>query len=239
MGIDGVHDGGITELHPVFSVAVHLIDQDVYTATGKTEHWEFFIRNQGDEGNCSAAIHTLEPEQVNTRDYYISLPWPNDYGQPSPEGVSVSVSATPWVSGAAYNGPQASPGTGTYLHFLAPPYSSGDEVPFFGLDGEATLQYTDATSARTSQQRAVPRNVPAKAGLSAREKSARASEKVEAEENYDAEDFPWLKMISDTKDPADKGPLAEIFCAEACRQDSRRTSTGDPRDIEGGDRRSS
>lgn len=43
---DGGHDGGHAELHPIYAIFVHVKD------TLNTEHWAFFVRNWGNEGNC-------------------------------------------------------------------------------------------------------------------------------------------------------------------------------------------
>jgi hypothetical protein len=207
-GIDGVHHGGITELHPLFSIAIHLIEQDVITSNGTTENWVFFIRNQGNEGNCSSMEHTLEPEDGG-RDYYISLPWPRDIGSASnpqgPVSVSAAITATPWVVGASVGEAQMSPGAATYLHFVAPPYS-GDQAPFFGFDGEVTLQYAYPNGA-TSQ--IVRRDEPEKAKAPSHETHASTSAKPE--QSLDAEDFPWEKIISAAKDPAVKIHLQKFF----------------------------
>ena len=197
MGIDGVHSGGISELHPVFSMALHLPGDE--SSPGElTEHWAFFIRNQGDEGNCSALIHTLEPEEEGARDYYISLPWPK--GASSLR--SISGSGTPWAISGAGAGQlgqtQVSPGVATQLHFLSPAYS-GNEAPPFGFDGEVTLHYAyPPGKAPEKAQRDDP---------TAREVAAAstpASTPAEAQNNRDVEDFPWQAIIAEVADPAVK-----------------------------------
>lgn len=215
MGIDGAHSGGIAELHPVFSLAIHQIFRDEFSTTGKTEHWAFFIRNQGDEGNCSDQMHSLEPEQYGTRDYYISLPWPSDPGKPAYNHVSTAdgantIKATPWVSGSSVEGLESTSGVGTYLHFLSPPYSAPAQVPFFGYDGEITLTYTFVGAADMPRD---PKSAPRAQGV--KEDSARppdhkdddketssAHDRAEEKKSNDAEDFPWQKLIDTSTDTA-------------------------------------
>jgi len=197
MGIDGVHTDGISELHPVFSMAIH-IPPDETTPTGKKEHWAFFIRNHGDEGNCSAQSHTLEPENYGARDYYISLPWPSEKGKPRFESVSnPSIKATPWVDGASVQKTQSAPGVGTYLHFLSPSYSAPDPVPFFGFDGEVTLEYKYAKS---DAQKTDHGDAPARPDAGKDTNSAPQRDKNA--ETFDAEDFPRDRIIAASKDPA-------------------------------------
>jgi hypothetical protein len=197
MGVDGVHFGGIAEIHPVFSIAVHLPgDQD--TATGKSEHWAFFIRNQGDEGNCSSQVHTLEPENSG-RDYFISLPWPSGASTLQ----SVSGSALPWGIGGAQTGQlaqtQSSPGVGTYLHFLSPSYS-GDVAPSFGFDGEVTLHYTYPAGHQPKSAAPAATSAPASSGATS-----------SAAGGGDAEDFPWPKVMASSNDPAVKTHLQKFL----------------------------
>ena len=206
LGVDGVHDKGISELHPVFSLAAHL-PGDVATSTELTEHRAFFIRNQGNEGSCSAQIHTLEPQEQGGRDYYISLPWPPSVlSTPSPVSVTASIQATPWVSGATVGQTQSAPGVGTYLHFLAPPYSSG-EVPFFGFDGEVTLHYTYPSAGH--HQQIVHHDEPATP--KALEHATHAATSIKPEENFDLEDFPIEKIVSAIADPALKAHVEKYF----------------------------
>jgi hypothetical protein len=212
MGIDGVHSHGISELHPVFSMAIH-VPPDDYTSTGKTEHWEYFIRNQGDEGNCAAQTHTLEPEIYGSRDYYISLPWPSETGKPVFESVSTPrdhpIKATPWVSGASVEKVLFTPGLGTFLHFLSPPYSTPSPVPFFGFIGDVDLEY----------QYAMPDTSPnvGKAQISKKEPGASPKREKESE-TYDAEDFPVKKIIAASTDPATTKHLTKYFASKTTHE---------------------
>jgi hypothetical protein len=218
LGIDGVHDGGISELHPVFSIAVHL-PGDVGTSTGVTEHWQIFIRNQGDEGDCSNQIHTFEPEQLNGRDYYISLPWPSaGLSTPSPASVVATVHATPWVSGATVGRTQAAPGLGVYLNFKSPPYAAGGQVPFFGFDGDVTLQYTYPTPV---DHRAVARETHA------------STNRTASNDNDEVEEFPWEKVVEGVKDPAVKAHLLKYFSQKPAvvAHDQARPSIAEASDV--------
>jgi len=209
LGIDVVHYGGISELHPVFSMALHI---EGCTTIPNSEIWEFFIRNQGDKGTCACASPTLEPEQPGGRDYYITLPWPNNNGH-----VPTSVSLTripgtpgwevwPWVSGATFGGVSSTPGVGTYLDFKAPAYSSTEEVPFFGFDGYILLTYTypDGYQSQLGQCTA-----PAK--VSAHADKPHASKGAKPRQGNDAEDFPVDKILSSQLDPAVNAHLKKYF----------------------------
>jgi hypothetical protein len=210
MGIDGVHDNGISELHPAFSMAFHLLDRDVSTPTGKTEQWAFYIRNQGDEGNCSDQMHTLEPETYGTRDYYISLPWPSDSGKPAYESVTASIQAIPWVSGSSIEQTLETPGTGTYLHFLSPNYTAPAQVPFFGYDGVVTLQYSYEKSDKKSE----PKDTHV-AQVAVHEISSPPASETQSN---DAEDFPWKKIMVSSPDPAIDVHLKKYFEETAATQ---------------------
>lgn len=227
MGIDGAHAGGLSELHPLFSVAIHQTGRDEVTADGKSEHWSFFIRNQGNEGNCSNQTHSLEPYKPGTRDYYITLPWPlSAPGKPVYDHVSTAsggntISATPWVSGSSMEPLQSTPGVATYLHFLSPPYTLPDEVPFFGYDGEITLQYTfagatdrpahatDAPAGKASDRK--DKDASTAHAASTQDSKADASDREEKAVSNDSEDFPWRKVIAASGDTAVTTHLKKYF----------------------------
>lgn len=66
LGLDAVHET-FSELHPVYAMAVHtqrnVPDDDV---------WQIFVRNWGNEGECSQDMHYLDlPENT----YRLVLPW--------------------------------------------------------------------------------------------------------------------------------------------------------------------
>lgn len=64
-GVDGVHDSH-SEIHPVMALAVRT------NVAGKTETWEVFVRNWGDEGMCGQEDQPLElPHDT----LYLRLPW--------------------------------------------------------------------------------------------------------------------------------------------------------------------
>jgi hypothetical protein len=130
VGIDGVH-GGYTEIHPVLAMAV-LIGEKT-NSDGVDETWAFFIRNQGDEGECSENEHLWNGL---AGDYALQVQWPSDATKVSLTGASDDV-WTSWKSGVS--GPtieQQAPWT--YVEFHLPsPTSSSD-----GIDGTFTLHYT-------------------------------------------------------------------------------------------------
>jgi hypothetical protein len=72
IGIDGVHNGGYTESHPVFAMAIQLSQSESDTAID--ESWVYFIRNVGNEGECSHMEHYW-PGLAGA--YYMPFPWPS------------------------------------------------------------------------------------------------------------------------------------------------------------------
>jgi hypothetical protein len=149
LGLDGVHSG-YTELHPVYSMAIHLLpdSQPQKDANGWyhiIEHWAFFLRNYGNEGNCSSTGHHWEATFKDSSGrglYYIQLPWPQTHGEPpTPTGANVSVGKGTfvwgWEHGVSYK-VEADPGYWTYLQFSLPNSSYGS----VGADGEIYLDYT-------------------------------------------------------------------------------------------------
>jgi hypothetical protein len=200
MGVDGAHDPGISELHPVLSMAVHVMPDDDVDPQHKSEHWAFFIRNQGDEGNCSNGPHTLEPEE-GTQDYYITLPWPKD--ATALKSATYSGSTTPWVSGVTISKTQSEPGVGSYLHFQSPPSSNPDQAQFFGVDGEVTLEYE--YPANRAPKKAQHDDSSGAADHTAKKDDAKAVE------TGDAEEFPAHKLIDSATDPAVKAHMQRFF----------------------------
>ncbi|MGO8795087.1 MAG: FG-GAP repeat domain-containing protein [Candidatus Sulfotelmatobacter sp.] len=63
-GVDCEHDGCKSEIHPVFTVALHVLDSP------DNDTWAMFLRNTGDEGYCSSQIET-----ANFTTYTFRLPW--------------------------------------------------------------------------------------------------------------------------------------------------------------------
>ncbi|HYV98735.1 MAG TPA: hypothetical protein VE967_14865 [Gemmatimonadaceae bacterium] len=75
VGLDCQH-GCKTEIHPVFAMAM-LVDE---TTTGNQtdQTWAVFVRDVGDEGSCSSAMHRFSmPEGA----FHFALPWPRNVTQ--------------------------------------------------------------------------------------------------------------------------------------------------------------
>lgn len=146
-GIDGVHNGGYSESHPVYAMAV-------LTATNQSgdsldQTWDFFIRNYGNEGMCSEQIHYWDGESGV---YYIEFPWPMDQlGHRATDVSEGEAQAWFWSpSGVAITAPtpeldkdQDPKPTRSYLQVPLPSNS--------GLSGEVTLHYSISPGFRTSQ----------------------------------------------------------------------------------------
>lgn len=150
IGMDGVH-GGYTESHPVFAIAVRTDANQV--RDGVDENWVFFLRNFGNEGECSGNIHGW-PSARGDNVYYIQLPW---WGG----ATDVKVSGTPqwwaWQEGQTHGSIVRSAEPGWTLIKIRFP-SNGQN----GVDGQFTLHYTvpairNAERAAAEQSRRRPR----------------------------------------------------------------------------------
>lgn len=131
IGIDGVH-GGYTEMHPVFAIAVKIGQNPV--TDGEDQHWAFFVRNFGNEGECSQNTHYWQTDHTQNGElvYYIQLPWPEG-------ATNVKVVEN---QGWAWQGGSAS-WIGEYEQGLTVmkavfPNNGGQN----GMDGDFTLHYS-------------------------------------------------------------------------------------------------
>lgn len=98
IGLDGVH-GANTELHPLYAIAVRL-EQAQQQPGVVREKWAFFLRNFGDEGNCSEDIWGWDGTE-----FFIPLEWPEGatgdvshdstvtrwQANPAPENIPVDI----------------------------------------------------------------------------------------------------------------------------------------------------
>jgi hypothetical protein len=133
-GIDGVH-GGWSESHPVFSMAIQ-VGNTVLPDGRVEEHWVFFLRNWGNEGQCSHDQHYLDPAPDGH--YYIQVPWAQ--GAVGFELVSggTIIKGTPGVGPISF---EQSPNEWVYLKASLP---AGTSEP--RIDGEFVLRWTPAPS---------------------------------------------------------------------------------------------
>ncbi len=139
-GVDGVH-GGWSESHPVFSIAIRLAR--TRAADGRTEErWAFFLRNWGNEGQCSHDQHYWDA--ANGRDYFVQLPWLK-----GAQSVDVAFEKTTIKSSFTPTTPVAfeqDPGQWFYLRTALPPGESEPRV-----HGEIVLRWSNApANAETS-----------------------------------------------------------------------------------------
>ncbi len=74
LGVDGVHHGGWTEIHPVLALAI-LTNEQITSKTKTTEKvqwtWQYFIRNSGNEGGCGSQEFTWNGSRGS---WYLTLP---------------------------------------------------------------------------------------------------------------------------------------------------------------------
>jgi hypothetical protein len=143
IGIDGVHGDGHTELHPVFALAIQTSATD--GDTSRDETWAFFVRNFGNEGNCSENLHFWEGLSGK---YYVQLPNPPQWS----DVTNVTLSAPDAWLWAGSN-EQGSPKGGAsvtvtkddvaaYLEVGLPAaVESGSNQGGWGINGEVTIHY--------------------------------------------------------------------------------------------------
>lgn len=132
VGIDGVH-GGYTEMHPVFAIALKL-GSNPTTDGGEDQHWAFFVRNFGNEGECSQNTHYWGTShfQSGAAVYYVQLPWPDGATQVK----VIENQEWAWQSGSASWIGEYEQGL-TVLKAVFP--NNGGQN---GMDGDFTLHYT-------------------------------------------------------------------------------------------------
>ena len=142
IGVDGVHDGGYTESHPVFSIALNTNETPVKDGVQQT--WVFFLRNFGNEGGCSEGIHTW-PSSLNNDEYFVQLPWPDGAKDARVVGKS---EWWKWqdqdTSGSIVT--SADPGW-TLIKVKLPPNGQ------FGIDGQFTIEYSFAPDHKSESRK--------------------------------------------------------------------------------------
>ena len=84
LGLDGEHDFH-TELHPVLGLAA---DVSHKLADRSSEAWLVFIRNMGNEGECSTGQLPWMPRDSSSNRYVLELPWKNGADSVSVEADS-------------------------------------------------------------------------------------------------------------------------------------------------------
>ena len=140
IGIDFVHDPA-TEIHPVYAMAI-----EVNPSSGDNT-WAIFVRNFGDEGECSQQQHYLD---LPGNYYTFSLPWPQ-----GATGYSVVSQDFQTISASAVSGPYIQPsGLGTFrrlqVSFLLPAPEQQSHT-----DGELHIRWTGPVNQVTRMRRLV------------------------------------------------------------------------------------
>jgi hypothetical protein len=213
LGLDGVHSG-YTELHPVYSMAIHLTKDDKQAgkdANGNyhvVEHWAFFLRNYGNEGNCSSLGHHWPAPFKDSSGrgvYYIQLPWPQTDGGPATTaGASVAPSKGTfvwgWEHGTSYQ-LGYDPGYWTYVELHLPNSDNGEE----GADGDLYLEYTLG-------------RVPANPVVTPQERTARGEPPRDTE-------IDWNEVQKHVTDP---GAREQLLRALRSAKPAPATSDGEP-----------
>ncbi|HXW76900.1 MAG TPA: hypothetical protein VEJ20_05760, partial [Candidatus Eremiobacteraceae bacterium] len=148
MGIDGVH-GGYSEIHPVYAMAVETSESA--SGGGVDQTWAFFIRNMGDEGECSSSNAHVWPGLDNNT-YSIQFPVPTYATKVTLNDSATSVNSVVWTS-AAPSGPNLSfDGAWTYAEFQIPllPMYVHNLVTGDVMYGQIGLHYSFMTSGGSS-----------------------------------------------------------------------------------------
>jgi hypothetical protein len=132
VGVDGVHEDGAAEVHPVFALALNTAERDV---DGTIEQdWVFFLHNFGNNGGCSENF-SFWPSSLENNEYFIQLPWPT--GAQS-VGVLGAANFGKWQEGNV---------TGSVVAAVDPGFTlidvqfDGAKEGHFGVDGSFTLRY--------------------------------------------------------------------------------------------------
>ncbi len=173
IGIDGVHDHGYAEIHPVLALALDTQDTDI--TDGVQQTWAFFLRNSGNNGGCSREISTW-PSSLGNNEYFIQLPWPDG-------AIKAKVVGSPeffsWQDQKTVGAIKTSSEPGwTLIDVTFPPEGE------FGVDGVFTLEYTFPPG---HKKRAAPAITPL---------SARAVVK-----RKEADSITLAEVVSKIKDP--------------------------------------
>lgn len=143
IGIDGVHGHGHAESHPVFALAIQSASRE--GTDSRDETWDFFVRNFGNEGNCSELIHYWEGLGGK---YYVQLPTPPEWSDVT--GVTVPASeAWLWNGSSEQGSPHgeasvvvAKDSQATYLEVALPAaVESGSNQGGWGINGKVTIHY--------------------------------------------------------------------------------------------------
>jgi hypothetical protein len=172
ISIDGVHDHGYAELHPVFALALNKGETDV--TDGVQQTWVFFLRNSGNNGGCSREISTW-PSSLGNNEYFIQLQWPEGATGAKVVGPSEFFS---WQDQKTIGSIKTSADPGwTLIDVKFPP--DGE----FGVDGQFTVEYSFPPG---SKKHAAPR--------AAMPISARVNEK-------EADSITLAEVVSKIKDP--------------------------------------
>lgn len=149
MGFDEMH-GTYTEIHPVHALAIREGSQ-VYsgnTLDPSHDRWAFFVRNWGDEGECSRFQHYLQADQIT-----LQIPAPKLKGVNQPTFTTATLNQNntqvlgTGTDGVAhfYSGPE-----GTFVTFNL---SSAASQPF--AFGEFELNWDPATGRKPGTHREV------------------------------------------------------------------------------------
>jgi hypothetical protein len=193
LGIDGVH-GGYTEVHPVLAFA--FLFTSGTSGDGEDETWLFFVRNVGNEGDCSYANMSWG----TGGNYFINIPWPSDATNAKVTSLQLQASDTAQFWGYTNTRkPQKCASlmnceglTSIGFELSAPQYKQ-----FY--DGQVTIHF-DSAKKRTSKQREAGRT------------------------GHVEENAGWSSFIAGVKNAQDRAKLTAFFKANYPAASQTRTS---------------
>jgi hypothetical protein len=196
IGIDGVHDGGYTESHPVFALALDTQEAVVDNNSGLQQTWAMFLRTHGNGGGCSEAYYTWQRPN-NT--YYILLPWPQGATGVKPVG-----------QGATWNWSNYNGAATTWVYAYQVPGSTLISVQFagdgdYGMDGQFTIEYTFPPGYDANRSRKLDDRKEGKAG----DRTAAADRVVSSRSENDRDVFKLASIASRIADPAARAKFSK------------------------------
>ena len=164
MGFDEAHDT-YTEIHPVHALAIR--EGGPPEAGDDTDpahdRWAFFVRNWGDEGECSRFQHYLDANQIT-----LQIPPPSPGLNQQPFGTAKLNTANTQVLGTGtdgvaqfYSGPE-----GTFVTFnlsaaVSQPFAFGEfELSWTSVSGAPPGGHRAAIATRQAEMRAEAPNTP-------------------------------------------------------------------------------
>jgi hypothetical protein len=136
LGLDCQH-ACHTELHPLYALAMNVpwTPAPPDSAEASREHWVFFVRNAGTEGDCGEHTHRLVAANPGQEGYNLRLPAPNQ------QIVSATLHTDSYILGYGYGIALTSvifvKGQGLYFTFSFPRQDANDVL----IEGDLDIEW--------------------------------------------------------------------------------------------------